>query len=301
MDFNNITLATGNTYYFVVEYDSTNITPCLSAFDFSITLNATSPPVYDNCSNAPNVPVNTSASSNCVGPFTYYNSCATPTPAGTVPVPLCGNFTDGVTPDVWFRFTSTAVAQAHTINVNPTSPYAGTAQDLCMQIYSGTCGALVPLAGACDDNSSGFNLPALTFVPPSTSTQYYIRIWSNNGTQPGNFNICAIVGCTPSNDLPCNAVNLTLGTPMNGDNACSSGAGEPGIASCWDAGTLNTVWYKFTPTFTGSVNIRTRLFSLFDSQIAVYSGPCGPGMRSASARGPGASPRTRRNPSAAFS
>ena len=147
-----------------------------------------------------------------------------------------------------------------------------------MQIYSGTCGALVPLAGACDDNSSGFNLPALTFVPPATGTQYYIRIWSNNGTQPGNFNICAIVGCTPANDLPCNAVNLTLGTPTNGDNACSSGASEPGFATCWDAGTLNTVWYKFTPTFTGNVNIRTRLFSLFDSQIAVYNGPCGPAM-----------------------
>ncbi|MCX6275140.1 MAG: hypothetical protein NTV09_08025 [Bacteroidetes bacterium] len=278
MNFNNITLATGNTYYFVVEYDSTNITPCMGAFDFSITLNVTSPPVYDNCLNAPNVPVNTSTSANCTGPFTYYNSCATPSPTGTVPVPLCGNFTDGVTPDVWFRFTSTGTVQAHTINVNPTSPYAGTAADLCMQIYSGTCGALVPLAGACDDNSSGFNLPALTFVPPATGTQYYIRIWSNNGTQPGNFNICAIVGCTPANDLPCNAVNLTLGAPVNGDNACSSGAGEPGIATCWDAGTLNTVWYKFTPTFTGNVNIRTRLFSLFDSQIAVYSGPCGAGM-----------------------
>ena len=278
MNFNNITLATGNTYYFVVEYDSTNITPCLSTFDFSITLNATSPPVYDNCLNAPNVPVNTSTSANCTGPFTYYNSCATPSALGTVPVPLCGTFTDGVTPDVWFRFTSTAAAQAHTINVNPMSPYAGTAQDLCMQIYSGTCGALVPLVGACDDNSSGFNLPALTFVPPATGTQYYIRLWSNDGTQPGNFNICAIVGCTPANDLPCNAVNLTLGTPVNGDNACSSGATEPGIASCWDAGTLNTVWYKFTPTFTGNVNIRTRLFSLFDSQIAVYNGPCGPAM-----------------------
>jgi hypothetical protein len=279
MNFLNVTLATGITYYFVVEYDSTNLTPCLPAFDFSITLNGTSPPVYDACANAPNVPVNTSVSATCTGPFTYYNSCATPSAAGTVPVPLCGNFTDGVTPDVWFRFTSTAASQAHTINVNPTSPYAGTAQDLCMQIYSGTCGALVPIAGACDDNSSGLNLPALTFVPPSTSTQYYIRIWSNDGTQPGNFNICAIVGCTPANDLPCNAVALTLGTPVNGDNSCSSNSGEPGtLPSCWDAGVQNTVWYKFTPAFNGSVNIRTRLFSLFDSQIAVYTGICGPGL-----------------------
>ena len=279
MNFNNVTLATGNTYYFVVEYDSTNLTPCLPAFDFSITINPTSAPVYDNCANAPNVPVNTSSSSSCTGPFTYYNSCASPSAVGSVPDPLCGSFTDGVTPDVWFRFTSTGTVQAHTINVNPTSPYAGTAQDLCMQIYSGTCGALTPIVGACDDNSSGLNLPALTFVPPSTSTQYYIRIWSNNGTQPGNFNICAIVGCTPANDLPCNAINLTLGSPTNGDNSCSSNSSEPGaLPSCWDAGVQNTVWYKFTPTFNGSVNIRTRLFSLFDSQIAVYTGTCGPGL-----------------------
>ena len=278
LNFNNVTLATGNTYYFVVEYDSTNLVTCLGSFDFRITLNSTSTPANDNCSvgTAPNVPVNTSTSASCVG-AAYYNSCATPSAAGAVPVPLCGNFTDGVTPDVWFKFTSTNVAQAHTINVNPMFA-AGDAQDLCMQIYSGTCGSLTPVAGACDDNSSGFNMPSLTFIPPSTNTVYYIRIWSNDGTQPGNFNICAIVGCTPANDLPCNAINLTLGIPVNGDNACSSGASEPGIASCWDAGTLNTVWYKFTPTFTGSVNIRTRLFSLFDSQIAVYSGACGPGL-----------------------
>ncbi|MEO8086981.1 MAG: T9SS type A sorting domain-containing protein [Bacteroidota bacterium] len=280
MNFNNVTLATGNTYYFVVEYDSTNITPCLSSFDFSITLNLTSPPIYDNCGNAPNVPVNNSASANCAGGITYYNSCATPSAAGTIPVPSCGNFTDGVTPDVWFRFTSSAIAQAHTINVNPMFA-AGDAQDLCMQIYGSVCGTLdtVGLSNACDDNSSGFNFPALTFIPPATGTVYYIRIWSNDGTQPGNFNICAIVGCTPANDLPCNAINLTLGVAMNGDNACSSGAGEPGLLpSCWDVGTLNTVWYKFTPGFTGNVNIRTRLFSLFDSQIAVYTGVCGPGL-----------------------
>ena len=277
MSFDNITLATGNTYYFVVEYDSTNLTPCLSAFDFSITLNATSPPVYDNCANAPNVPVNTSGSANCTGGIPYYNSCATPSAPGSVPLPTCGSFTDGVTPDVWFKFTSSAVSQAHTINVNPMFA-VGDAQDLCMQIYSRVCGALLPLAGACDDNSSGFNMPSLTFVPPATNTVYYIRLWSNNGTQPGNFNICAIIGCTPSNDLPCNAINLTMGVAMNGDNACSSGAGEPGIPGCWDTGTLNTVWYKFTPTFTGNVRIRTRLFSLFDSQIAVYTGACGPGL-----------------------
>ncbi|CAN5573470.1 hypothetical protein BH11BAC1_BH11BAC1_17350 [soil metagenome] len=280
MNFNNVTLATGNTYYFVVEYDSTNITPCLSSFDFSITLNLTSPPVYDNCGNAPNVPVNNSASANCAGAIPYYNSCATPSAAGTIPIPSCGNFTDGVTPDVWFKFTSSAIAQAHTINVNPMFA-AGDAQDLCMQIYGSGCGSLdtVGLSNACDDNSSGFNFPALTFIPPATSTVYYVRIWSNDGTQPGNFNICAIVGCTPANDLPCNALNLTLGVAMNGDNACSSGAGEPGLLpSCWDAGTLNTVWFKFTPSFTGNVNIRTRLFSLFDSQIAVYTGACGPGL-----------------------
>ncbi len=278
--FSNFTLSAGVPYYFVVDYDSSNFTTCLSMFDFSISTSLTSAPGNDLCASAPVIPVNVSAVSSCTGVTNYNNSCATPSAAG-IPLPGCGAFTDGVTPDVWFTVVSNGTTSPHQINVNPGSP---TAQDLAMAVYTApSCAGPFTLVN-CDDNSGGFSMPSLTVVPPvGPATTYYVRVWSNDGTQPGNFNICAIVGCTPANDLPCSAVNLTLGVPVNGDNGCSSGAGEPAIvggASCWGgaANAINTVWYKFTAPASGSVIIRTRLFTLFDSQIALFSGACGPAL-----------------------
>jgi hypothetical protein len=271
LTFANATLAAGNTYYIVIDYDSGGFTPCLA--NFSLNISGVAPPVipYDDCSSAQTFSATVGAA--CVGPVDYNNNCATPTPAGTVPVPGCGSFTDGVTPDVWFTFNSLST-QPHQVNVdNGTVP---SAQDLAMAIYTGACGGLTLIS--CDDNSNG-TMPSLTITPGSAGITYYVRIWSTNGTKPGNFRICAIQGCTPLNDLCTGAIALTVGAPLQGDNGCSTGTSEPssGIAaSCWTGGSLNTVWYTFVASNT-QMRIRIRLLTLFDSQIALYSLPAGCG------------------------
>lgn len=129
----------------------------------------------------------------------------------------------------------------------------------------------------CDDNSAGSNMPALTVAPGGAGITYYIRVWSNSGGSPGTFRICAISGCTPPNDLCSNATPLVLGvsaTYQTNVGASGAGASDGTAASCWDAGSLNTVWYRFVASST-SVKIRTRLRTLTDSQIALYSGTCG--------------------------
>ncbi len=275
LTFNNMSLVAGITYYFAVDYDANGgFVGCMNNFDLTITNSVAPTPAYDNCAS-PAGPVPVTIGASCTGLIDYNNNCASPSATASVPLPGCGNFIDGVTPDVWFTFTSTS-NQPHQIDVAPgTNP---SAQDLAMAIYTsggGSCGPFTLVV--CDDNSN-VGMPSATVVPPGAGQVYYMRIWSNSGTQTGNFRICVLAGCSPPNDLPCAAQLLIIGSPANGDNSCSSGAGEPASASCWGVGnTLNTVWYSFVATAT-TMKVRTRLFTLYDSQIAVYTGPCGAGM-----------------------
>ncbi len=277
LPFNNISLVGGVTYYFVIENDTTGTSSCLSSFDFTISAGG-SGPVYDDCAN-PQLLGAAFGTPPCVGVLSFNNNCATPSAAGAVPLPGCGAFTDGITPDVWFTFTTPVAAgttaQQIMISPDPSAP----AQDLAMAVYTssgGSCGVF-SLVG-CDDNSNG-GMPSLTVTPPVVSTTYYIRVFSNDGTAPGNFRICIVYGCTPSNDLCGSAIALTVGQPLQGTNACSATAGEPGNASCWGPGgnARNTVWYSFVATNT-TMKIRTNLLTLNDSQIGLYLPPCGGAM-----------------------
>ena len=268
LNISNLTLGTG-TYYIVVDND-TSVAPSTN-FAFSIQ-NAIAPaPPNDACATPATITPITGSS--CTGAVNYSVSCATPSPAGAYPNPGCAGFVDGATGDVWFTMNSVS-SNPHSISIQPGS--TGTsATDLGMAVYTGNCAGMTLVS--CDDNSAGSNMPALTIVPPGAGTTYYVRVWSNSGGSPGTFRICAISGCTPTNDLCSGATPLVLGVSATYQtNVCASGAGasDDTAATCWDAGSLNTVWYTVVASST-SIKIRTRLRSLSDSQIAVYSGACG--------------------------
>lgn len=268
LNITNLTLGTG-TYYIVVDNDTS--VAAATNFAFSIQ-NAVSPtPPNDACATPATItPV---VGSSCTGAINYSVSCATPSAAGAYPNPGCAGFVDGATGDVWFTMTSVS-NNPHSISIQPGS--TGTsATDLGMAVYTGNCGLMTLVS--CDDNSAGSNMPALTIVPPAAGTVYYIRVWSNSAGSPGTFRICAISGCTPPNDLCSAATPLVLGVSATYQtNICASGSGASDLtaASCWGGGSLNTVWYTVVASST-SIKIRTRLRSLSDSQIAVYSGACG--------------------------
>ncbi len=273
LNINNLTLSTG-TYYIVIDNDTS--VAASTNFAFSIQNSAVSAPLNDLCSNA--AVVTPTVGSSCTGATNYTVSCATPTPINVAnfPPPGCAGFVDGATGDVWFTMTSVS-ANAHSISVQPGT--TGTAAtDLGMAVYTSPSGCGGPMSlVACDDNSAGLNMPALTVVPGGAGVVYYIRVWSNSGATPGTFRICAISGCTPLNDLCANATPLVLGVNATYQtNVCATGVGpnDTGVPSCWDSGSLNTVWYSVVASST-SMKIRTRLRTLTDSQIAVYSGTCG--------------------------
>ncbi|MBK8847266.1 MAG: T9SS type A sorting domain-containing protein [Bacteroidetes bacterium] len=93
-----------------------------------------------------------------------------------------------------------------------------------------------------------------------------------------NLTISAPTGASAVNDLPCNAIPLPLGVNLNGDNGCTNATNEPAAPGCWIAPNVrNTVWYAVVPTGT-TLKIRTTPGTLRNTQIAVYTGACGPGM-----------------------
>jgi hypothetical protein len=147
-------------------------------------------PVYDVCANA--LVLQAFPSPNCFGAIDFSTTNATPSTMGSVPIPTCGNFSDGVTADVWFKFTS-AVLATYLINVDPGT--APSATDLGMAVYTGGCAGPWTLMG-CDDNSNGAGMPEISFNDTTGGVEYFLRIWSNDGTASGNFRICVVMNPT---------------------------------------------------------------------------------------------------------
>ena len=81
--------------------------------------------------------------------------------------------------DVWVTFnsgTNTAIQLSYTL---------GTATGVYAQIYSGTCGGLVPVASTCYTGPGSYAVTGLI-----AATDYYVRFFSINSTQWGTFNVC---------------------------------------------------------------------------------------------------------------
>lgn len=98
--------------------------------------------------------------------------------SATDPALPCG---DGVVHNsMWFTVKSDTVTISPSITLTLTA-----ANNLAMAVYTGICGALVPVAGACNAGSGTLNI---TFIP-DPSTIYYVMVDGENGTTDNNFGI----------------------------------------------------------------------------------------------------------------
>lgn len=171
--------------------------------------------------------------------------------------------------DYVFSYNAT-VAECITLSLANANAYAS------MSVYSGCPG---DAGSSCLGTFHNATSPFSGSVTLPGAGNYYIIIDSDpssSSSTPFDLSITSL-GSGQPNDLPCNAIPLPLGAIMTGNNECAGGAGEPAAASCWTTGALNTVWYSFVPT-SSSVKIKTALLTLSNTQIAVYSGPCGASM-----------------------
>ena len=171
--------------------------------------------------------------------------------------------------DVWYSFVATAIS--HTVTLSGLGSNITTPR---IQIYSGSCGALVSMSCA--------STTTLTQAGLTIGNTYYIRI--ANTTNPSgtgtvaNFNICiSAAAAPPANDLCTGAIALTSSTTcsyISGTlfNATATG----GLSACGNAGSAE-VWYSFVAQTTYPVitlNPSATLLGV-SPRIQLFSGVCG--------------------------
>ncbi len=181
----------------------------------------------------------------------------------------CGSTNYFVDDDKVYTFTP-ATSGSITVTLNSTQSWTG------MMLYDGC-----PFSANCityvQSSASGSKSFCTSVVAGNT---YYLVIdgWGTFGGCISSFSLDITAPVGGNNDLPCAATALTLGTSVTGDNICSSGGGEPAIPSCWTGGSVNTLWYSFVAPASGIAYIQTTATTITATQIALYSGTCGPGL-----------------------
>jgi trimeric autotransporter adhesin len=218
-------LTVGETYYVRV-YTTSTASATFSTFDICVA----SPPVNDNCTGA--ITLTVSATNACTN--ATFGSTAGAT-ASTETVPTCS--ATGVNDDVWYSFTATETS--HTISIY------NTASTSAVALYSGSCGGLTQVTGACGTSGAGgIRVNSLT-----VGNVYYIRVYTTSSTVGtiSDFNIC--VGVLPSNNDCTGAIALTASstTTCTSVKGSTIGATQSTTAapSCSATGRNDDVWYSF--------------------------------------------------------
>jgi hypothetical protein len=149
----------------------------------------------DACASATVLSVNSSCSNTA---YTLQSVFTTDAPAN-----LCVSGAQNVE-DGWFTFTATSTQTA----IRLTNSLANS--DVALIVFSGMCGSLTQVACANVNGTSAGEVLSLTTVNATTYRVAVVRV--NNGTTTGNItgNIC--VFNAPTNDNPCGATALTVGT-----------------------------------------------------------------------------------------
>jgi hypothetical protein len=249
-------LTIGNIYYVRVYSTSTTVG---TYSDFTICV-VSGTPANDECSGA--IQLTASATQNCGTSYSGTTTGATPSLDAA---PSCS--ATGAGDDVWYSFVATNTI--HNVLISNATNTAAAA------IYTGSCGSLTQVAGACGSSPDGSAYAAGLVIGQT----YYVRVYSTStvGGTYTNFDIC-IVGGSPANDECANAISLNVST----DNSCSNAVAGTTLGASQSAGTTpgcsptginDDVWYSFVAT--GTTHSVLLLSSTNTAAVSVYSGTCG--------------------------
>ncbi len=239
------------------------------AFRLNIAATATSPS-NDLCAAA--IPVLAGSPAAC-----GTTVCATASAPGTIP-PACGASANS--PDVWYTFTPVCTGSV-TIDTCGLCPGQVGPFDSVLSVYTGSCGSFVPMA--CNDDAGGScGLQSRVTFNGVAGVAYRIRVAGYAGSS-GLFRLNISSSATvPLNDACSAAIPVTIGSPAAcGTTLCATPSIPGSIpAPCGASATAPDVWYRFTPTCTGSVTIDTcglcpGQSSPYDTVLSVYTGSCG--------------------------
>lgn len=183
------------------------------------------PPAYDDCSGATTLPLDECNWTSFTLPKEATNS-GLPSPSCLQPGGIgCG--LGYVVEDIWFRFTansSTTVVEA--INTN---------RHMAIEVYSGSCGALSLVSGACSDNCPS---PEIVSLSTNPGQNYYVRIMRTNGDGVSNDMDGTIRAYSSSSHLNQGTFGTVTANNSRGSAPNITLSGLPN--NCADVGTLRT-------------------------------------------------------------
>ncbi|MGH7899296.1 MAG: hypothetical protein ACREQQ_15175 [Candidatus Binatia bacterium] len=216
-------------------------------------------PANDDCANATVIDDPT-----CVGFEESIDTTTATTEVGE-PAATCGGSPHGAT--IWYQFTSAITRQVR-IETSENS------FDTVIQVFSGSCGATMPIA--CNDDGGSDSLSSLVTFVAEAGVPYLIRVGTfDNGA--GGTAVFGLDCPQPSNDDCANASVIDDATcapfaDQRDTTEATTEVGEP-AATCGDIHGA-TVWYQLTTSITRQVRIATE-GSDYDTVVQVYSGSCG--------------------------
>ncbi|MBC3847516.1 T9SS type A sorting domain-containing protein [Winogradskyella echinorum] len=212
--FNN---GTGNPHYLASIISSSDYTFATnSRFRFSGTANSNSewnffddieiefvpPPANDDCANAISL-----TSGEFCSPTLGTTAAASQSLSG-----CSGTAND----DVWYSFTATGIN--HNVIVEPTS-----LSNAVIEVFDNCGGTSL----GCENSTSGNSSEILSLTGLTIGNVYYVRVYSHsNGS--GEFNICIVEPCSPSNDVG----TSTLGCPFVDLGGVGLGSTAPPPVDC---------------------------------------------------------------------
>lgn len=199
------------------------------------------------------------------------------------PYPGCG--TGSRDRRVWYRFDA---PQNGLLRIDTTN----SSYSHIVSVYTGTCGALVPVSNGC--SSDNYSRAVQLTVPVTDGTSYYVMV-SGSNTYGGVLEFSAMA-VTPAPTPPPTAVpmNTMAPTPPEPPNdACdapaeitalpyfdwadtrgaSTSARDP-YPSCGGGGRDRRVWYRFVAPADGLITLDTA-GSNYTTIISAYAGTCG--------------------------
>ncbi|MFM9027879.1 MAG: hypothetical protein ACKOQ6_07765, partial [Bacteroidota bacterium] len=236
-----------------------------AAGNFNICVQTCSPPSGDQCAGATAASNVLTPGGACISSTTF---CANPTPTTTSPNPSCGM---PVGNDVWFTATVPANGNiAIAVTAGATAP---AMTDGAMAIYTGSCGALTEVA--C---SAGAPFPTISLTGQTPGTVYYIRVWADNGSANGSFQICATSSCNALDE--CTSAGVLPWSPgatptyYTFSNTCATTSTNTPLASC--VGTVaKDIWITLTvPPGATQLTITALTGTMPDPVLQVYTGTC---------------------------
>ena len=168
--------------------------------------------------------------------------------------------------DIWFSYVATCSGDT-TFSLCNLVDY-----DSRIALYSGDCSNLQIVA--CNDDGTGCGLTSSMTASLTEGQTYYLRVGGFSGSGSGTIHIeCGGGGGGPENDDCSGAIPVVVGANAY-SNIGATGVTQmdPGACTFFGSSVIyNDVWFTYTATGDGDVEISTCSAVSFDTRIAVFS------------------------------